>query len=261
MSKKEDTVAGSFYPGSKEQLGKFFDTFETLLKKHNMQKKFTPKAVIVPHAGYVYSGFSAAAVYANLEKSYERVVVIGPSHRVYFKGCSVAAYESCQTPLGDVTIDMETVSMVQNRFAFCSFYDKAHAEHSTQTQLPFIKHYLPRAKVVEIVYAEIASAELKAVIETLVDEKTLIVISSDLSHFYNLEKANSVDKQCLDAIEKIDLHIESSGCEACGIKGIAAILEYAKEHNLHSQLIDYRTSYDASGDASSVVGYCSAIIK
>ena len=261
MSQRETAHAGTFYPSDKEQILTLFNRFNKLLDDANFKGFAKPKAIIVPHAGYVFSGFSANAVYANLPNEYERVIILGPSHRLYFKGVSVSDYTHYQTPFGPLDIDTSTVKELLARFTFCQFVEKAHQEHSTETQMPFIKHYLNGAKVVELIYGDVAPMQLLQLIQTLSDAKTLLVISSDLSHFYELKTANELDNHCLESIAHLDNSIASSGCEACGIRGIEAMIEYAKEHDLQSQIIDYRTSYDASGDSSSVVGYCSAIFK
>lgn len=260
MSIRKSYFAGSFYPDSTKSLTEFFSHFNALLKQHDMQTKLYSNAIIVPHAGYVYSGFTANAVYANLCRDYRKVVVIGPSHKIYLKGCSAALYTSYQTPLGDLKIDYDLTQNLIENFAFCNFIKEAHQEHSTETQMPFIKHYFKDAEVVEIIYGDIDAKDLTQMIQHLFDPKTLIVISSDLSHFYDLKKANAVDEICLKSIASLDTDIKNSGCEACGIKGIEALLAFAKEKNMQTKLIDYRTSYDASGDSSSVVGYCSAAI-
>jgi len=259
MSKRQAFFAGSFYPNSVKKLQKYFAHFNQIAPNVKLSNS-KPKAIIVPHAGYVYSGLSANCVYANLAKEIKKVVVIGPSHHVYFKGASVSLHQEYETPLANIETDTLLAEKIYKQFDFCVLFHKAHQEHSTETQMPFIKHYLPNAKVVEIVYGDIASKDLKKIIAYAMDEEALIVISTDLSHFYDLKGANTLDELCINAIENIDTNIAQSGCEACGIKGIEAVLHYAKENGLHSQIIDYRTSYDANGDDSKVVGYCSAII-
>jgi len=259
MSKREAFFAGSFYPNSVTRLQRYFDYFNQIAPNVTLSSS-KPKAIIAPHAGYIYSGLSANCVYANLAKEIQAIVVIGPSHYLYFKGASVSLYQEYETPLANIEADTILAQKIYKQFDFCVFLHKAHQEHSTETQMPFIKHYLPNAKVVEIVYGDIAPKDLKEIVAYAIKEEALIVISTDLSHFYDLKSAHTLDKLCLSAIEKIDTNIAQSGCEACGIKGVEAVLYYAKENSLHSQIVDYRTSYDASGDDSKVVGYCSAII-
>ncbi len=127
--------------------------------------------------------------------------------------------------------------------------------------MPFIKYYFPKASVVEIVYGEINSHTLVPMVEAMLkDDETFLVISTDLSHFYPKEKAKILDEICLKAVKSLDFEATKKGCEACGLIGVKALLEAADKNGYHSALIDYRTSADASGDSSSVVGYMSAVI-
>ena len=127
--------------------------------------------------------------------------------------------------------------------------------------MPFIRHYFKQAKVIEIVYGDISHDELSLLIdEVLLDEKTLVVISTDLSHFYTEEEANTLDHTCIDAIQNLDLHALSHGCEACGLTGVKAIVQSALSHNLHAHFLDYRTSFARTKDASRVVGYTSFVL-
>jgi len=262
MSHRVMSVAGSFYPNSCAEIERYISKFNSislsLAPKLSWGASGT-KAIIVPHAGYIYSGFTANLVYKIVAKQkFKRVVVIGPSHHYYFKGASVALYNSYDTPCGEVPIDLEYSKKLIEKYKILIHIDDMHHEHSTEVQLPFIKHYLPNIEVVEIVYGDIDYRDLAPIIKEILDEQdTLLVISSDLSHFHNLKEANRVDNLCIQGVEKLDVSILNSGCEACGLIGIKALISVAKE----SQIIDYRTSYDASGDKDRVVGYLSAIIK
>jgi hypothetical protein len=259
MRKRLAAVAGGFYPNDKAEIEDLLNQFNRLLLQNGTVAAARPRAVIVPHAGYIYSGFTANSVYANCGDDYKKVVVLGPSHRVYFKGCSVANYDMYETPLGDLQIQTSLTRELIERFACCNFYPDAHKEHSTETQMPFIKHYFPNASIVEIVYCDVGSDELEAIMEFISDEETLIVISSDLSHFYDLNRAKMLDKHCLDAIATLDADIANTPCEACGMLGIEAVITYARKKNLNAEICDYRTSFEMTNDDSSVVGYCGAM--
>jgi AmmeMemoRadiSam system protein B len=247
----------AFYPSACEKTNEYFKTFNSFTKE--LRPKFQPKAIIAPHAGYIYSGYTANCAYKLLDKkAYKRVVVIGPSHREYLKGASVSLYDTYETPCGEISIDLVYAKKLMNKYTFLSFEKRLHKEHSTETQMPFIKHYFPHAKVLEIVYSDITREEMKPMFEEILAEKeTLLVVSSDLSHFYTLKKANEVDKICINAIEKLELKAFEKGCEACGLLGIRTLVSVAKE----SQIVDYRTSYDANGDDVRVVGYLSALLR
>ena len=256
MSRRKSYFDGSFYPAASGEIERYIEAFDKVKKE---LLHLHPKALIVPHAGYVYSGFTANLAYSQLEPSRRRIIVIGPSHRVAFEGMSIALYDSYETPLGDLAIDRGYATALQERFGI-AFEDAMHREHSTEVQMPFIKHYLPDAKVIEIVYGRQEPAELSKVIEFLLqDEANLVVISTDLSHFYTEEEANTLDTLCLKAIAEEDIEMLHRGCEACGKIGVEAMVLAAKRLGLTSKLLDYRTSAWASNDTSRVVGYTSAI--
>lgn len=261
MNERTMSVAGSFYPEQCSEINRYINTFNQELGAVKTLD-FTPRAIISPHAGYVYSGFTANAAYRliNTDKI-KRVFVIGPSHRIYFKGASVAVYENYGSPCADVKIDMDYAKDLISKYEVLGFNDQAHHEHSTETQVPFIQHYFNEVKLVEVVYSDIDYRELVPMIEDAFrDEETFVVISTDLSHFYTLEEANQLDSVCLKAVKEMDLSGLESGCEACGMIGVKAVVEAGKKEGMQSRLIDYRTSYDASSDASSVVGYMSVLL-
>ena len=260
MHNRKMSVAGTFYPDKCEAIETMIKKFDENTKKHALP--FHPKAIISPHAGYVYSGFTANSAYRLINTSgIKRVVVIGPSHRVYTKGASISYHDNYETPCGDIMIDKHYSKELAKRYDFLHFKEELHAEHSTETQMPFVKHYFPMATVVEIVYGEIDSTSMVAMVESILkDDETFLVISTDLSHFYTKEKAKSLDEICLRAVKALDFEATKKGCEACGLIGVKALLEAAHKNGYKSELIDYRTSADVSGDVSSVVGYMSAMI-
>ncbi len=262
MTVRRDAVAGQFYPADAAQIEEMFSHYNRILQEHLKDPKLlqtAARAIIVPHAGYVYSGFTANIAHRILANSgVRRVVVIGPSHRVYLQGTSVSDFERYETPLGDLPVDTALVSELKERFSL-AFIPDAHHEHSTEVQMPFIKRYLPEAKVVELVYGDEDPARLAEVIAYLLrDPDTGVVISTDLSHYYDIEHAKRLDSICLEAVQEERADLLHKGCEACGKIGVEAMLLAARELDLSPLLLDYRTSADASGDTSQVVGYMSA---
>jgi len=262
--KRQTAVAGTFYPNSCDEINQHIDHFSTILENSDFKSDldFIPKAIIVPHAGYVYSGFTANVAYSLLKDiNPKRVVIIGPSHKFAFEGASIALFDEYVSPCGNIPIDKEYSNSLLDEFDFLSFNQKVHQEHSTETQIPFVKHYLPNTKVVEIIYSDVSSNYISKIVnKTLRQEDTFLIISTDLSHFYDLQKANQLDGIGLKAIDELDLDIWNSGCEACGRTGVKALIQSANEFKLQSKLLDYRTSFDVSNDDKSVVGYMSAII-
>jgi len=262
---RQTAVAGTFYPNNCEELHQQFQHFNDILENSNFNAtiNFTPKAIIVPHAGYVYSGFTANVAYSLLKNvQAKRVVVIGPSHKFSFKGASISLFDEFQSPCGNLKIDKAFANHLQNEFDFLTFNEQVHCEHSTETQMPFIQYYLPNSEAVEIVYSDISKDKISELLSYILKncEDTLLVISTDLSHFYDLQKANLLDNIALEAIKNLSLETWDKGTEACGRTGVKAIIKTANEFSLKSEVLDYRTSYDVSNDDSSVVGYMSAII-
>ena len=263
MSTREAAVSGQFYPSSPDEIQSMLEHYNQILDEHlkgdNGILHLIPRAVIVPHAGYVYSGFTANIALRLLSNSNaKRVVIIGPSHRVYLKGTSISEFDTYQTPLGALSIDKTLVSELKDRFDL-PFILEAHHEHSTEVQIPFVKTYTPEVSVVELVYGDESPEKLAEVIEYLLkDSETAVVISTDLSHYYDIKKANTLDSICLDAVKELNTAELHQGCEACGKIGVEAMLLSAKKNGYKSILLDYRTSADASGDEIQVVGYMSA---
>jgi len=259
MIKNKMNFSGTFYPDDKNELLKYFDFFTS--REKNMQLHIDTRAIIVPHAGYIYSG-SVASIAYNLSKKRnpKRVIVIGPSHRHYINGASISLFDSYETPLGELDIDKDFALDLIKKYDWLSFDENAHMEHSTETQIPFVKNYF-NTKVLEIVYGKIDFSTLSDLITELLENKdNFIVISTDLSHFHSLKKANDLDQNCIEAIKNQDLNRLSNGCEACGIVGVMALINSNKKFNYKVEFLDYKTSFDRTKDSSSVVGYASFIL-
>lgn len=267
MKMRTMSVAGSFYPAQAAEIKTMIDRFNAILQSHpETLERFDAmrgRAVIVPHAGWIYSGFTANIAFRILAQSRpDTIVVIGPSHRVGFEGVSIAKADVYQTPLGELRINTALVNDLQERFALPYFPD-AHHEHSTEVQMPFIKHYMNDVKVVELVYAYADASQISPIIDYVLGLKdnSAVVISTDLSHYYSLEQAKQLDSICLEAIRSENTAVLHQGCEACGVIGVEAMLNAAQKRGLESILLDYRTSADASGESSRVVGYASALFR
>ncbi len=263
LSLRKSAVRGIFYPDSCRKLKRTIEKFNKRIDKLSFERSLLhlhPKALLVPHAGYIYSGFTADFAYRFARsRTPERIVVIGPSHHYYFKGISAAYYEAIETPCGAIPIDSAYLFALSRRFPI-GFVPEAHRkEHSTEVQMPFIRYYFPKSKVIEIVYGDTDPIVLSEIVEALLaNDDTLTVVSSDLSHYYPIAKAKRLDTYCLKAVRDLETTMLKD-CEACGKTGIAALILAARKRTLRSLLLDYRTSADANGDTSSVVGYMSAL--
>jgi AmmeMemoRadiSam system protein B len=261
---RKAAVQGSFYPEACEKVERYFKDFNHTYDILNISDQITnivPRAIIVPHAGYIYSGFTANFAYRFLKHATpKRIIVIGPSHYHAFEGISGSYYETYETPCGALDIDSPYLFALAKTFNI-SFEPKAHEqEHSTEVQFPFIQHYFPNVKVIELIYGAIHPNTLAAIISALLYNKdNCVILSSDLSHFHDLKEAKVLDTNCLIAVQNLDISELKKGCEACGLTGIQAMILSAKQLKLSSKLLDYRTSADTSKDTSSVVGYMSAM--
>ncbi len=257
-------VVKEWYGGTCEAVENFIAHFNKILDENvdpNKAKEIfslKPKALIVPHAGWMYSGFTANLAYRIASNTKpKRVVVIGPSHRVPFRGISTTLEDVYETPCGFLPIDREFAKELIEKFGVLNL-EEVHQEHSTEVQMPFIYHYFGEIPVVELIYGDYEPEKLKDIIEYALNDNSLVVISSDLSHYYDLKTANALDYNCLQAVQDLDLNALER-CEACGKIGIAGMIMAAREMNLTPLIVDYRTSADVSGDTSNVVGYMSAI--
>jgi AmmeMemoRadiSam system protein B len=217
----------------------------------------TPKALIAPHAGYVYSGPIAASAYSALgcaAHGIERVVLIGPSHFVPFSGLAVSRAEAFETPLGAVPVD-DAARRAILRVAHVVTADAPHArEHSLEVQLPFLQALLDEFQVLPIAAGDATAREVAAALECVWgNEETLIVVSSDLSHYLEYAAARRVDASTAQSI--LSCSTDLGGEQACGCVGINGLMHVARERELEVRLLDLRNSGDTAAERASVVGY------
>lgn len=253
-------VAGAFYPAESSSLAHLIQHFlaepprqaglETLPER-------TPKALIVPHAGYIYSGAVAAQAYRLLQpyrNVIHRVILLGPVHRVAVRGLALPGADAFSTPLGNISVDTEAIDLISS-LPQVSTSVAAHAwEHSLEVQLPFLQSVLHDFTLVPLAVGEATPDEVAEVLESLWgQDDTLIVISSDLSHFLTYEQARRCDSNTVQRMLQLDHHI--SHHEACGATPVNGLLELAQRHHLQPYLLDLRNSGDTEGDQDRVVGY------
>ncbi len=251
---REAAVAGQFYPGS---AGELSTTVEQYLDEARAETGPQPKALIVPHAGYVYSGPVAASAYARLKPYREqisRVILLGPCHRVSVRGLALSGADLFRTPLGNVPLDKEAIAGLD--LPAVKVFDDTHAfEHSLEVHLPFLQTLLDEFTFVPLVVGDAAAATVAEVLEVLWGgPETLIVISSDLSHYLDYDAAKKRDQATCQAIEHFDA--KSIGPEdACGCHPIGGLLELAKRRGMTVETLDLRNSADTAGPMAQVVGY------
>ncbi len=261
-------VAGSFYPAPRDSLRR---QVTELLQRATVEPMRGIRALVSPHAGYVYSGAVAAGAYAAIgENIFRRVVVIAPSHRVPFDGVSTYIGEAYETPLGLIEIDLEALAGLATEYSSLKSVSGAHSsEHSLEVQLPFIQIALPETKLVPLVMGsqdEETVRELGAALaKSLGGDDTLVVASSDLSHYHEDPVARVLDGVVTDHVrmlepEKLLRAVDCGQAAACGAGPMAVAMFYAREVGAEvSRIISYATSGDVTGDRQQVVGYLSAV--
>lgn len=256
-------VAGAFYPADPATLIRDIQAYLDDVKKvaHAAPDRThdrPPKAIIVPHAGYVYSGPIAAAAFTKLspfKNKIKRVVLLGPCHRVAVLGIALSSADSFATPLGDVPIDHGADADLL-AFSQVQVFDATHdQEHSLEVQLPFLQTVLGDFKVLPMVVGDASPSQVADVLQTVWGgEETLIVISSDLSHYLDYDAARSLDLQTCQAIETLDANAIGD-TQACGRAPVKGILEIAKRRGMSVETLDLRNSGDTAGPRNQVVGY------
>jgi AmmeMemoRadiSam system protein B len=250
-------VAGMFYPMARRALADDVCGHLGKARAGPTAALVAPKAIIAPHAGYVYSGPIAGSVYARLaagRDTIRRVVLLGPTHRVAVRGLAVPSSGAFETPLGMVEVDQEAVALVR-KLPQVRESDAAHEfEHSLEVQLPFLQTVLARFRIVPFAVGDATPQEVAAVLERLWGgTETLIVVSSDLSHYHRYAEAREKDRATADLILARSPSLDHE--QACGATPINGLLLCAKEHGLKPELLDLRNSGDTAGDKLRVVGY------
>ncbi|MBY0576321.1 MAG: AmmeMemoRadiSam system protein B [Gallionellaceae bacterium] len=246
-------VAGLFYPAASRQLAHDVQLLLTEARPHEL----IPKALISPHAGYIYSGPIAATAYAALKPvaaHIRRVVLLGPTHRVAVRGLALPDADAFDTPLGRVMLDTTAMQAIADLPQVTVSAQVHELEHSLEVQLPFLQSVLPDFKLLPLAVGMASPDEVAEVLEVLWGgEETLIVISSDLSHYLPYSTAQRVDNDTARHI--LDLRQLGSHEQACGATPINGLIIAAQKHHLTPHLLDLRNSGDTAGSRDQVVGY------
>jgi AmmeMemoRadiSam system protein B len=262
MSRKP-AVAGLFYPGDPSELRRTVEGFLEAGRRIAGASGSTPKALIVPHAGYVYSGPIAGSGYARIAdaaESISRVVLLGPAHRVPFNGVALPGVAAFDTPLGAVPVDVDAVSRIEGLPQVLSL-PAAHAgEHSLEVHLPFLQVVLGRFSLLPLVTGQSTAAQVAEVLEAVWGgDETLFIVSTDLSHYQDYETARSQDAATSVAIEALD-ETRIRFDDACGRVPLSGLLAAARAHGLTARTIDLRNSGDTAGPRSQVAGYGAYVV-
>jgi len=259
MTTRQPAVAGMFYTGDAAQLQR---DVTAMLRSADVpadtdSTRSAPKALIVPHAGYIYSGAVAASAYrllAPLRQAISRVVLLGPAHRVYLHGMALPSVDAFLTPLGPVPLDRESIRLLKELPGVC-ISDEAHQEeHSLEVQLPFLQTVLAEFSLLPIVVGQCAPELVADVLDQAWGgPETLIVVSTDLSHYLPYEKARQMDADTCQQIRAKSATINPN--EACGAYAINGLLRSEHAKHLQIETLNLSNSGDAAGDKQKVVGY------
>ena len=254
MMIRPPAVAGMFYPDAPAVLQQTVNTFlDETVATHSH-----PKAIIVPHAGYIYSGPVAASAYAQLQPAHDlikKVVLLGPSHRVPFYGLATSSADYFQTPLGNIPLDRNTLDKLLKLKSVVQL-DAAHQdEHSLEVHLPFLQAVLDDFMLIPLVVGEASPSDVSNVLDAVWGgPETLIVISSDLSHYHDYDTARAMDTHTSHAIETLDYQ-DIHSQDACGCYPLNGLLMSANKRGLQVKTLDLRNSGDTAGSRDQVVGY------
>jgi MEMO1 family protein len=248
-------VAGLFYPANPSELR---SAIEDLLANSKVtHKSGSIRAVIAPHAGYVYSGPVAAKAFASLRVANHhvgRAVIIGPAHRMRIQGIAVPSARAFATPLGNIALDATAIQEIVT-LPSVVVDDEPHAnEHALEVELPFLQTVLGSVRIVPLLVGLATPQEVAEVLSRLWDDDTVIVVSSDLSHYLRYEDARRRDCATAEAIDRLDAAAIDFE-DACGAIPIRGLLNETKRRNLSIECLDLRNSGDTAGDRDRVVGY------
>lgn len=251
-------VAGSFYPEDPRALLSEVSRLFAHVDERELSA-VAPKAIVVPHAGYMYSGGVAARAFALLGPVAERirrVVLIGPAHRVAIRGFAIPGAQAFMTPLGQVPVDAAAGEALRER-ADVAVDDRPHAlEHCLEVQLPFLQHVLPQFEIVPVLVGDATPEAVAGLLEQVWGgPETIIVISSDLSHYLPYQLARRVDATTVEEIMSLRPTLDPE--QACGARALNGLLALAGKRALRPQLVEMCNSGDTAGDRSRVVGYAS----
>lgn len=251
-------VAGLFYPAGEAALKQMVSTMLAEAPEPPPLAR-RPRALVVPHAGLVYSGPVAAVAYRLLQRSlaqsgWQRVVLLGPNHRVPLQGMAIPDESDWKTPLGNMQLDRSFTALLRERFALAVRPEVHQPEHSLEVQLPFLQYIAPKLRLVPILVGPTDSAAVAELIEYCwQDEATLVLISSDLSHYHPWQEARRLDAVTSEMICHADPYLGSE--QACGCYALNGLLLAAQHQGLVIDCLSRMTSGDTAGDKQQVVGY------
>ncbi|MDZ7840014.1 MAG: AmmeMemoRadiSam system protein B [Gammaproteobacteria bacterium] len=252
-------VAGMFYDDNPDRLRRDVTGFLCGAAGAELHRRTAPKAIIAPHAGYPYSGAVAGRAYATVKplgRRIKRVVLLGPAHRLYVRGIAASTAGAFATPLGEVPVDQATIRDLAGELGFLVYSDEAHAmEHSLEVHLPFLQAIFEEISLLPFVVGDAAPSQVEVLLDRLWGgDETLIIVSSDLSHYRSYEAAREIDAFSTEQIRLLAPE-KLTGEHACGYLPIGGLLRAAARRHLSCEVLDTCSSGDTAGPRVRVVGY------
>lgn len=249
---RPQAVAGMFYPENAEELR---NQLEYFMQKNNCDYEYKSRAVIVPHAGYVYSGQLASEGFECLEKNVKNIFIFAPSHRVLVHGYALSSFDFWQTPLGNIEINQEINKELVEKFDG-HYHDEPHREeHAIEVQVPFIQHGFEDVKIIPVLIGDCSYDIIAEIIDYYWgNEDNAFVVSSDLSHYYTDKEAKKIDSITAQMIENLEIE-EFKAVQACGSTGVCSLAKFAKNKNHTLIRVGMVNSGDIAGEKEQVVGY------
>lgn len=257
---KESNVAGTFYPADKKLLSNMIDQF---IADNQIIFSCLPKALIVPHAGYIYSGPIASSAYGGLKpftSEIKDVVILSPTHYWDIATIAVSDVDYFSTPLGRILVNKEkqhAISACKDVQILPQAFEK---EHALEVHLPFLQKVLHSFQIIPLIIGQVSPESISKVLSSLDDDNTIFIVSSDLSHFNDYQAAIQLDKQTSIYIEQLD-YSALNHHDACGFYPLRGLLQWVKKQGYTVKTLDLRNSGDTAGDKSRVVGYGSYAIS
>ncbi len=257
MKTRYPAVSGAFYPAEPQELLRQVENYLRCAVNHTLTPE-PPKMLIVPHAGYMYSGQIAADAYAHLKEwnqQIDRVILLGPSHRVPVNGMAVTESDCFATPLGEIPIDTEAIASIQSMPSVFQSEEPHLLEHSLEVQLPFLQILLNSFDLIPVVVGRCTDQQIATMLKALWAPKTLLVVSTDLSHFLYDDDAKRIDSQTVQSI--LTKHTDLCGEQVCGHYPLNGALYFARKQGWRMLEVSHGNSGQVTGNKERVVGYAS----
>ena len=258
---KEPNVAGSFYPADPQELKLLLDHY--LSEAVTTQDEITAKALVAPHAGFIYSGPIAASAYQaakRIKDKISRIILLSPTHHFHLQGAVAPDFNLYKTPLGTIEIDQETIAQLNSNNLVKISSDYFEREHAIEVHIPFIQTiFSANTPIVPIIVGNSEVEQISSIFSLLDNDSTLFIVSGDLSHFLPYDEAKKVDRTTADNLECLNYR-PLTGEHSCGVWPIRGMLGWAKQNKSKLSTIDLRNSGDTAGDKDRVVGYGAFVV-